>query len=108
MRAVATAAAVAAVLTGAPVVAQVSVSGTTRVRVETIGGQPRAGFDQSDTLLNFSTTVAAQYEDGPVEGAAPRARCRPVRQGALPPRGAERAGRAIDDIYMSLNATAMF
>ena len=67
MRAIAILAASAAMLTCAPATAQISVSGTTRVRVETIDGQARAGFNESDTLLNLRTTVAAQYEDGPVK-----------------------------------------
>lgn len=54
-------------LSGMPAVAQVSVSGTTRLRVETIDGQARAGFNQSDTLLNLRTTVKGQYEDGPIK-----------------------------------------
>jgi hypothetical protein len=57
----------AAALSCGPAVAQVSVSGTARFRVETIDGQARAGFNEGDTLLNLRTTVAARYGDGPVK-----------------------------------------
>ncbi|MCP3734640.1 alginate export family protein [Sphingomonas sp. RP10(2022)] len=67
MRTIAILAASAAALPCGPAMAQVSVSGTTRLRVETIDGQARAGFNASDTLLNLRTTLAAQYEDGPVK-----------------------------------------
>lgn len=67
MRTIAILAASAAALPCGAAVAQVSLSGTTRLRVETIDGQVRAGFNASDTLLNLRTTVAAQYEDGPVK-----------------------------------------
>lgn len=45
----------------------ISFSATERVRAEAIGGQARAGFNSSDELLNFRTTVAAAYEDGPLK-----------------------------------------
>lgn len=67
MRSIAILAASAAAFPCVPAVAQVSVSGTTRLRVETIDGQSRAGFNESDTLLNLRTTLAAQYEDGPIK-----------------------------------------
>ncbi|WP_277978931.1 hypothetical protein [Sphingomonas phyllosphaerae] len=66
MRKITILAALAAALPCGPAVAQVSVSGTTRLRVETIDGQAWAGFNESNTLLNLRTTLAAQYEDGPV------------------------------------------
>lgn len=50
-----------------PAMAQVSASGPTRLRVETTDGQARAGFNESDTLLNLRTALAAQYEEGPVK-----------------------------------------
>lgn len=67
MRAPRVCAALAAMGWCTPVAAQVTVSGTSRIRAETIDGQARAGFNESDTLLNLRTTVAAQYEDGPVK-----------------------------------------
>jgi hypothetical protein len=41
-------------------------SGTTRLRVEAIDGQARAGFNDADELVNLRTTLMAQYRDGPV------------------------------------------
>lgn len=67
MRIIAILAASAAALPCVPAMAQVSVSGTTRLRVEAIDGQARAGFNESDTLLSLRTTVAARYENGPVK-----------------------------------------
>lgn len=67
MRTITILAASAAALPCVPAMAQVSASGTTRLRVETIDGQARAGFNESDTLLNLRTTLAAQYEEGPVK-----------------------------------------
>lgn len=37
-----------------------------RIRYETIEGQPRAGFNESDDLLNIRTIVTAEYRDGPL------------------------------------------
>ncbi len=37
-----------------------------RVRFEAIDGQARAGFNSSDELLNFRTTLLARYQHGPV------------------------------------------
>lgn len=37
-----------------------------RVRYEAIDGQARAGFNQSDQLVNFRTTLLARYQHGPV------------------------------------------
>ncbi|MBD8620800.1 hypothetical protein IFT67_17920 [Sphingomonas sp. CFBP 13728] len=67
MRTITILAASAAALPCVPAMAQVSASGTTRPRVETIDGQARAGFNESDTLLNLRTTLAAQYEESPVK-----------------------------------------
>jgi hypothetical protein len=67
MRTITILAASAAALPCVPAMAQVSASGTTRLRVETTDGQARAGFNESDTLLNLRTTLAAQYEEGPVK-----------------------------------------
>lgn len=47
-----------------------SFAGTTRLRYEAIDGQPRAGFNQSDDLVNLRTTLLAEYRDGPVRIAA--------------------------------------
>lgn len=41
-------------------------SGSVRVRYEMIDGQPRAGFDSSDALLNLRTQIMADYATGPV------------------------------------------
>lgn len=41
-------------------------SGTSRLRVEAIDGQARAGFNEADELVNLRTTLMAQYRDGPV------------------------------------------
>ncbi|HEV2567782.1 alginate export family protein [Sphingomonas sp.] len=57
-------------LLAAPAAAGIRLSGTERVRVETISGQARAGFNSSDTLLNFRTTLLAEYGSGPVQLAA--------------------------------------
>ncbi len=43
-----------------------SLSGTTRLRVEAIDGQARAGFNSADELINLRTTLLAQYREGPV------------------------------------------
>jgi hypothetical protein len=67
MRTITILAASAAALPCVPAMAQVSVSGTSRLRVETIDGQARTGFNERDTLLNLRTTLATQYEDGPVK-----------------------------------------
>lgn len=40
------------------------VSSSVRVRYETIDGQPRAGFNSDDDLLNLRTRVAAEYNAG--------------------------------------------
>lgn len=45
-------------------------SATERVRYEVIDGQARAGFDKADDLMNFRTTVLAEYDAGPVKLAA--------------------------------------
>lgn len=48
-----------------PLAAQdITISGTSRLRYETISGQPRAGFNDSDALVNLRTTVAVEYENG--------------------------------------------
>ena len=47
-----------------------SLSGTARLRYEAIDGQARAGFNESDDLVNLRTTLLAQYRDGPVRFAA--------------------------------------
>jgi hypothetical protein len=57
-----------------PVVAQqkegFDLSGSTRLRYETIENQPRVGFDRTDTLVNLRTTLLASYRDGPLTVAA--------------------------------------
>lgn len=45
-------------------------SGSSRLRVEAIEGQARAGFNESDTLVNLRSTAMARYTDGPVRLAA--------------------------------------
>lgn len=47
-----------------------SLSGTTRLRVEAIDGQARAGVNTSDRLVNLRTTVMAQYREGPLRAVA--------------------------------------
>ncbi|MEI6641316.1 MAG: alginate export family protein [Novosphingobium sp.] len=42
------------------------VSGSIRVRAETIDGQPRAGFGDTDTLLNTRLRLLAEYRTRPV------------------------------------------
>jgi hypothetical protein len=37
---------------------------------EAIHGQPRVGFNEADDLVNFRTTLLAEYKDGPVRVAA--------------------------------------
>jgi hypothetical protein len=72
---VATAAAAAGLAAAGPAAAQAAASGaggfdlaaTERVRAEAIDGQPRAGFNRSDALINFRTTVAASWDGGPVK-----------------------------------------
>jgi hypothetical protein len=47
-----------------------SVSGSVRLRYETIEGQPRAGFNSDDTLFNVRTQILAEYRgDGVRIGA---------------------------------------
>lgn len=41
-----------------------SLSGNSRIRYETIDGQPRTGFNESDDLLNIRTILAAEYRSG--------------------------------------------
>lgn len=45
-------------------------SGTSRLRYEMIDGQPRAGFNEADDLVNLRTTLLADYRDGPILIAA--------------------------------------
>lgn len=40
---------------------ELDLSGSTRVRGEAIEGQPRAGFDDNDLLLNLRTILTAEY-----------------------------------------------
>ncbi len=47
-----------------------SVSGTTRLRVEAIDGQARAGFNTADQLVNLRSTLMAQVREGPVRAVA--------------------------------------
>ncbi|RYY41856.1 MAG: hypothetical protein EOP59_11355 [Sphingomonadales bacterium] len=43
-----------------------TLSASTRIRVETIDGQPKAGFNASDTTLSLRTSVFAEYRSGAV------------------------------------------
>lgn len=43
-----------------------SFAASERVRYEAIDGQARAGFNSSDELVNFRTTLLARYQHGPV------------------------------------------
>ncbi|MFA6113543.1 MAG: alginate export family protein [Sphingomonas sp.] len=45
-------------------------SGSIRLRYETIDGQARTGFNSSDELINLRTILTAQYRHGPVRIAA--------------------------------------
>jgi hypothetical protein len=69
-------AALSAICWAAPAFAQAgspegfSLVGTTRLRVEAIDGQARAGLDKADDLINLRTTLMAQYRDGPVRFVA--------------------------------------
>ena len=45
-------------------------SGSTRLRYETIENQPRVGFNRTDTLVNLRTTLLASYREGPLTVAA--------------------------------------
>jgi len=45
---------------------ELTISGSVRLRYETIDGQPRAGFNASDQLLNLRTILFAEYHTGPV------------------------------------------
>lgn len=49
---------------------RLELSGTERIRGEAIEGQARAGFNGSDQLLNFRTTLAAAFDPGPVKLSA--------------------------------------
>lgn len=42
-------------------------SASVRLRYETIDGQPRAGFNTADDLLDLRTILTAQYRTGPVK-----------------------------------------
>ncbi len=42
------------------------ISGSIRLRYEAIDGQPRAGFDSQDALVNLRTQILADYGTGPV------------------------------------------
>lgn len=46
------------------------ISATSRLRYEAIEGQPRAGFNETDDLVNLRTTLLAEYRDGPVRVVA--------------------------------------
>lgn len=41
------------------------ISGTMRIRYETITNQPRAGYNRNDELLNLRTTLLVKYQSGP-------------------------------------------
>jgi len=40
-------------------------SGTIRLRVETVSNQPRPGFNRDDTVVNLRSTLFARYQSGP-------------------------------------------
>ncbi|MBL0923669.1 MAG: alginate export family protein [Sphingomonadaceae bacterium] len=48
----------------------IKLSGSIRARYETISGQPRVGFNDSDDLFNLRTIVTAEYDPGPVRFGA--------------------------------------
>lgn len=41
-----------------------SLNGSVRLRFEEIEGQPRAGFDSTDSLFNIRTQVLGEYRSG--------------------------------------------
>jgi hypothetical protein len=41
-----------------------TLSGNTRIRYETIDGQPRTGSNESDDLLNIRTILTGEYRTG--------------------------------------------
>lgn len=45
-------------------------SGSVRARYETISGQPRPGFNDSDDLFNLRTIITAEYDASPVRFGA--------------------------------------
>ena len=47
-----------------------TVSATARGRIDTIDGQPRPGFNASDTVINLRSTLFAEYDAGPVRVGA--------------------------------------
>ena len=49
---------------------RLTVSATARVRMDTIDGQPRPGFNASDTVINLRSTLFAEYDAGPVRVGA--------------------------------------
>lgn len=49
---------------------RLKLNGSLRVRYELIDGQARAGFNSSDDLLNFRTTLLAEYDASPVRVVA--------------------------------------
>lgn len=49
---------------------RLAVSATARVRIDTIDGQPRPGFNASDTVINLRSTLFAEYDAGPVRVGA--------------------------------------
>src|SRR5882757_2857705 len=56
--------------TPAPAPDGLDLSASMRLRYETIDGQARPGFNESDDLLNLRTILSAQYKTGPVRIAA--------------------------------------
>jgi Alginate export len=50
--------------------AKLKISGSVRLRAETIDGQPRAGFNASDDLFNLRTRVLGEYDAGGVRFGA--------------------------------------
>ena len=49
---------------------RLTVSATARVRLDTIDGQPRPGFNASDTVINLRSTLFAEYDAGPLRVGA--------------------------------------
>lgn len=49
---------------------RLKLSATTRVRLDLIEGQPRAGFNAEDAVWNLRSTVFAEYDTGPVRFGA--------------------------------------
>jgi hypothetical protein len=76
--------------------APLRLSANTRIRLETIEGQARAGFNSSDGLLNFRTILGARYDAATATCGWRSTACCSPRAASFAPRQTPRraAGRA--------------